>query len=70
MRGYILSKGRSLSENEVLEDLETVVKEETANVIKWGSKVLSRHQDIMSRQERDKELNRQERGKPKVKVEE
>lgn len=70
LRGYILSKGRSLSETEVLEDLETVVKEETANVIKWGSKVLSRHQDIMSRQERDKELNRQERGKPKVKVEE
>lgn len=68
LRGYILSKGKGLSETEVLEDLEMVLKEETANVIRWGSKALSRHHDIMSRQERDRELNRQERGKPKVRI--
>lgn len=66
LRGYILCKGKGLREEDVLDDLEEVLTLETANVIKWGRKVLSRHDDILSRQERDRELNRQNRGKPRV----
>lgn len=67
LRGYVLSKGRSITEAEVLEDLETVLREETANVIRWGGKVIERHAKLKADAEWSREYNRRFNSKPKVK---
>lgn len=67
LRGYILCKGRTISEKEILADVEEVVTQETANVLEWGKKVIERHARMKADAEWPRELNRRDNSKPKVK---